>query len=148
MKYLIIALLVLLPVGFVVAQRQAAVTPCVLNALAVNTDRHAPMFEWTGGSNTDVLGIQNRDTAAWTNVVIAVYGFVTTGTGGRQVTGRFEHRLDDDWPAKKLRGFALSKFTDASGQQWTSYTMEPREVEISATRDGQACTTTVTLETP
>jgi hypothetical protein len=45
-------------------------------------DRSAPLFREIGGTDSDVLAIRNRRSAAWTDVNLAVYTVETTGTEG------------------------------------------------------------------
>jgi hypothetical protein len=142
---------VLLVMGFVAVvalrignERPSSNEPCALQAQAAVIDRNAPVFQAIGTTNTDVIAIRNRDSAAWTGVVLAVYGFETTGTNGRRVTGRFEHRADDV-EAGGLLAASLTDFQKPDGRRWTSVTMKADELEIRAKLHGQPCTATVSL---
>ena len=49
------------------------------------------------GWNMDVLAIRNLDAGDWNDLDVTVYGFVTTGTSGRQPTGPCKLRKGAGW---------------------------------------------------
>jgi hypothetical protein len=117
--------------------------PCRLDVIAEVIDRDAPLFQATGKTSTDVIGLRSRDTLPWTDVVLAVYGF-ETAAGARTVTGRFERRVEDIEPGA-IRAAELNEFRQPDGRRWSSLTMQASELEVTATRSGARCTGTISL---
>src|SRR5947208_579942 len=91
----LVSLLALGVIGIVIQQiapstanQHDSAGTCVLHARAAVVTRDAPIaqaLEW----KTDVLAIRNFDAADWQNIEVTIFGFVTTGTSGKQTTGAY-----------------------------------------------------------
>jgi hypothetical protein len=114
---------------------------CQLHARAAVVTRDAPIahaFSW----NTDVLAIRSGDSADWKDLEVTIFGFVTTGTGGKQPTGPYRTRKDVVG-AGQLTAFNLQEFENVNGERWVSLTMRVDDIELKASMRGESCATEI-----
>ena len=117
-------------------QRDSAGT-CVLHARAAVVTRDVPIAQalhW----NTDVLAIRSGDAGDWKDLEVTIFGFVTTGTGGKQPT-RAYRKKKDVVSAGDLTAFNLNDFENATGERWVSLTMRVEDIELKASMRGESC---------
>ncbi len=111
---------------------------CTLHARATVVTRDAP-FGRAVGWNTDILAIRNMDGAEWDNLDVTIYGFVTTGTSGRQQTGPYKLKKGAGSFQNGLIALDLRDFEKASGEHWSPMTMSVDAIDLKAALRGEAC---------
>jgi len=80
---------------------------CFFKARAFVLDDSAPIFRELAWKDEQLV-IRNNDPDGWTNVDVAIYGWLVT-TSGKSRTGRYAQHVPEV-PANRFRLIALDKF--------------------------------------
>jgi len=98
-----------------------------------------------------MFGIQNMDTADWTDVEVTISGNHAAGSTAEKKTGSFVYHLpisDSRVASHKVREIMLDEFESPDGPRWIAMTMRVTAATVRAKIAGEACTIETALPQP
>jgi hypothetical protein len=98
-----------------------------------------------------MFGIQNLDTADWTDVEVTISGDHLAGPAAGKQTGPFVYHLpisDSSIAVHRVREITLDEFQDPAGPRWIPITMRVTAATVTGKIAGEACTVETAVPEP